>query len=301
MERLDKKMIIKKFILVWLFLIINLISAENNLKTDLIVFSFDRPLQLYAFLESTEKYITGLDLINVIYRVSSPEIEIAYQIVKDKFINVHFIKENYDFKSLVLNLIFESSNDNIIFGVDDIIVKDYVNITECISNMEKNNVYGFYLRLGKNITQCYMHNDEITPVPQSKKITDSIYQWNFNDGTGDWKYPNTVDMTIYKKSEIKAILSIIDFKNPSDLESAWANKANYNLTGLYFDSSKIINTPLNIVHDEKLNQENRHSAIYTTKDLLDIFNAGLKININVYSKINNIAPHAAIIPAFIKR
>jgi len=45
-------------------------SRANKANTDLIVFSYDRPLQLYALLESLESYVTGLAQISVIYRVS---------------------------------------------------------------------------------------------------------------------------------------------------------------------------------------------------------------------------------------
>jgi len=104
-------------------------------------------------------------------------------------------------------------------------------------------------------------------------------------------------MTLYRKSDIKNFFVAIDFKNPSDLEGKWAGQANYAQHGL--KESKIVNTPLNIV--QKLNINNRHGSIYTTKDLLDKFNSGLKIDINEYNKINNIAPHAAIVPKFITR
>ncbi|MDR3646408.1 MAG: NAD-dependent epimerase/dehydratase family protein [Candidatus Babeliales bacterium] len=270
-------------------------------KADLLAFSYDRPIQLYAFLESGEKYITGLNEINIIYRTSSQEIEAAYAIVKERFKKTNFYKEENNFKELVIKHAFASPSDYIIFGVDDIFVKDYVNLHDCINALQSANAYGFYLRLGKNITQCYMHNDEITPVPKSTQIDENIFQWSFNTGIGDWKYPNTVDMTLYKKEDIKNNILNIDFKNPSDLEAHWAACSDYNLTGLYFKESKIVNTPLNIVHTEKLNEDNRHSAIFSTKDLLNIFTKGSKIDINVYHKINNIAPHAAIVPKFINR
>lgn len=296
-------MFLNKIFILSMFLFLNVFS-QNNQDADLLVFSYDRPIQLYAFLESMQKYILGLNQINIIYRTSCQEIKNAYEIVKKRFTNVNFHLQNeglMDFKSLVLKNSFETSGDYIIFSVDDIIVKDFIDIKACISSLQKTNSYGFYLRLGFNITQCYMHNDEITPVPISKQISNNIFQWNFNNGSGDWKYPNTVDMTLYKKDVIKNNFLNLNFNNPSDLEAQWAQNANYNLNGLFFKESKIVNTPLNIVHDEKLNIENRHASIYSTKYLLDIFNKDLKIDINLYHNINNIAPHAAIIPKFISR
>ena len=39
-------------------------------NADLVIFSYNRPLQLYALLESITNYVTGLDKIMVIYRSS---------------------------------------------------------------------------------------------------------------------------------------------------------------------------------------------------------------------------------------
>ena len=57
-------------------------------QTDLIVYSYDRPMQLYALLESIEKYITGLSDIFVILRTSSSDFEHAYGIVEKTFSKV---------------------------------------------------------------------------------------------------------------------------------------------------------------------------------------------------------------------
>ena len=51
-------------------------------KADLLVFSYDRPLQLFAFLESVQKYMEGLSSVSVLYRTSNAEFEKGYQIVK---------------------------------------------------------------------------------------------------------------------------------------------------------------------------------------------------------------------------
>ena len=52
----------KKLLLIG-FIFMNLIQAQ----VDLIIFSYDRPMQLYALLESIETYVRGLENINTIY------------------------------------------------------------------------------------------------------------------------------------------------------------------------------------------------------------------------------------------
>ena len=70
------RQILMRFMLFGTFLFSMLCSAEYR-KADLVVFSKDRPLQLYAFLESVETYITDLETISVIYRVTSSAYEIC--------------------------------------------------------------------------------------------------------------------------------------------------------------------------------------------------------------------------------
>lgn len=292
---------LKKTLIILSCLIILTSKSSVNNKADLIVFSYNRPLQLYAFLESVEKFLHALDKISIIYRTSQNSYQEGYDIVKKKFSTaIFFEQKSNDFKTMLITAMNQSKSDYIIFGVDDIIVKDYVNLNTCIDSLQETSSYGFYLRLGKNIIQCYMHNDESTPVPISKQINLDIYQWIFKDGKGDWKYPNTLDMTVYKKTDIKDNILSINFDNPSSLEANWAAQSNYNLTGLYFEESKILNIPLNKVHEESLNIENRTSNYFTTEELLKILNQGLKINIDKFYKFKNLAPHANLIPEFVE-
>jgi hypothetical protein len=75
-------------------------------KADLVVFSYDRPMQLYAFLESTYMYLDNLGEIRVIYRASDERYEASYCIVKEDFPNVFYMKQGNspqdDFKPLTL-------------------------------------------------------------------------------------------------------------------------------------------------------------------------------------------------------
>lgn len=269
-------------------------------KSDLVITSYNRPLQLYALLESIQKYITNLGEVHIIYRADA-EFESGYEIIKKEFPTYIFKKQcsepQKDFKPLIMDAVFKSQNDYIMFAVDDIIIKDFIDISQCINALQIHNAYGFYLRLGKNITQCYVLNIP-TPVPDNSHLTHDIFSFKFSDGKGDWAYPNTVDMTIYKKSDIKNDLEKIPhFYNPTYLEGWWATFADLNKTGLFFEESKIVNIPLNIVTRDA---NNKNMAIPVI-DLLNSFNAGLKININIFQRINNKSPHMEYKPEFIKR
>jgi hypothetical protein len=228
-------------------------SRESSIdeKADLIIFSFDRPLQLYALLESIEKYITGLDQIMVIYRVSNDDYNAAYEQVYRSFPSTLFIKQGVnpqgDFKPLTVKSFLNSPCKYILFAVDDIVVKDYVNINECIDALKQVGAYGFYLRLGKNLSDCYPANHK-QRVPQLIEVPNNIYAWRFSQGEYDWGYPNTVDMTLYRKEDIASDLVSLPYCNPNTFEGMWAGNCHKVL--------QIVNLPLNRVQQDYQNRAN---------------------------------------------
>jgi len=294
MRRLLKK-------LLFLCLVFNFAHINYASNVDLIVFSFNRPLQLYAFLESVYKYTSVPDSIYVLYRSSNYAYESAYKELKESFGNVCFVKQGNnprkDFKPLLLKCFNESSSEYVVFGVDDIIIKDYFDFNACISFLEQVDAYGFYLRLGKNITRAYNVHASFA-LPPLKSISDDVYLFRFDEGQYDWAYPNTVDMTIYKKSKIKDFLSQASYSSPNTLEGTWASKADKGDIGICFGFSKIFNILLNIVQQD---WHNPNENSFNAKQLLDKWNQGLKIDIDCFFKIDNESPHIKAIPTFTKR
>ena len=272
---------------------------------DFVVYSYDRPMQLFALLESMQKYIIeGIGEIHVIYRTSNNEYSRGYDIVKLRYKDVIFHKQGrkpqIDFKLLVLSSAFDSPNEYVSFVVDDIIVKDYFSLNKAIYYLQKTDAYCFLLRLGKNIEKCYTMKVN-TPAPNSfVKVEEDVYSWVFKDGIGDWNFPNNNDMTIYKKKRIRKDLEDIDqvyFTN-TFYEPYWCNKANRNLKGLCFEASKIVNICMNIViieqpsyHQFTEEWKSKFSDIYSLNNLLKRFLLGERFNIDELFKIKNPAPH----------
>lgn len=270
-------------------------------KADLIIFSYDRPLQLYALLESVKKYITGINSIKVINKASNKNFANAYTIVQQDFPEADFIVERSElkstnFKTLTMKAIKRSTADHVIFAVDDIIVKDYVNLNECIQWLEKTRAYGFYLKMGTNLSYCYTENKK-QPVPIYTQIHNDILAWQFDFGTCDWNYPNTVDMTLYRKKDIITLFKSLNFSNPNWLEGRWAQHKPSCNVGLFYQHSKIVNIPINKV----TTFENAHMNLYSKKELLKKFKKGLKIDIEPLYKILNNDVHMEYAPTFIAR
>src|SRR6266849_6026071 len=130
-------MFMKKNILYLLLLlqpITFLLGSIEKHSADLIIFSFDRPLQLYALLESLQLYATDIRSTTIIYRTSNDRYNNAFKEVAQQFPHIQlFHQQNIsDFKTLTVRAIEESTSDYVIFAVDDNIVKDTFSDDECI-------------------------------------------------------------------------------------------------------------------------------------------------------------------------
>lgn len=259
---------------------------------DVVVFSFDRPMQLFGALESIYHYVTNFQTISVLYRVSDQRFEDAYNLVKASFPKVRYIKQSEnprkDFKPLLLHAVFDSPSEFIVFGVDDMIMKDYVDLNLCKQMLEKTGAYGFYLRFGCHIQQS---------VPSSVPLMNGVLAWDLKKGEADWGYPNSMDMTVYRKSDLKKWFTELSYKNPNSLEAAWSEHHPANIIGLYFEQSRMVNLPLNVVN----HSNSSHANFMTAEELLVKFNQGFKIDIDPLYQIENPSPHYDYIPEFVPR
>lgn len=275
-------------------------SFENQ-ATDIVLFSFDRPMQLYACLESIYRYMGDHGQISVICRASSPPFRACYQKVIEAFPQVRFLfqssKPTKDFKPLLLDAVFHCSSRFILFGVDDQIVTDYVDLKQCMEMMDRTGAYGFYLRLGSHITYSFQLSKEQT-VPKSINLGQGIFAWNLTSGYTDWEFPNNVDMTLYRKEDIADLLKNMRYKNPNSFEFGWAKKGIQGMkTGLYFAHSKVVNIPLNVMSVTN----NPYMKGFPVEELLATFEKGWKIDIDPLYRIDNLSPHIEYHPQFIFR
>lgn len=288
--------------LVGLAVVLHVRSAVPTKKADLVVFSYDRPLQLYAFLESMQKYVTGIGQLSVIYRASSELFKKGYELVRADFPQALFYLQGsnpaHDFKPLTLKAAFESPSAYILFAVDDIVVKDTVDLEQCIDALERYGAYAFFLRLGKHLNYCYALN-RAQPLPPLMQEDADIYSWRFSDAAFDWRYPHTVDLTLYRKRDIEGDLKTISYTTPNTLEGAWSSRAHTMLAkkGLCFGRSKMVNLPLNRVQNE---YPNRAMSI-SPQELLAQFEAGKKMDIALLDRIENRSAHMEYVPTFIDR
>lgn len=283
-----------------------IVSSSYATLADLIIFSYDRPLQLYALLESVECYISNLGQARVIYRYSNEEFLRGYEEVQKYFPWAQFESQSpanphQDFKPLMMNALYETPSDYVFFAVDDIIVTDPVDIDVCVEALETYDAYGFFLRLGKNITYSYLGRKDI-PVPDLTEVEPDIYAWRFGASLRHWAWSNSLDMVIYRKAEIIDMFELLPVdrsKTPNLLEGFWMGGFKFPCRkGLCFGKSKMVNIPVNLVQEIWVT---RHSNSYSTNELLKLFNEGKKIDISQLYNYNNISIHEEVPFTFITR
>ncbi len=267
---------------------------------DFVIFSYDRPLQLYALLESIEKYCIGIDQITVIYRSSGQEYDAAYQQVNADFPEVNMVRQtsapHKDFQPNVVRALKSGGSEYFIFTVDDVVITDTIDVRQGISALQKTGAYGFFYRLGKEIDYDYMLDMPIQQ-PGFMQVSEDVYAWIFKQQQGYWGYPTSTDVVLYKKEMVLRQFEKISFSNPNQLEGEWLKVASPRRLGLCHETSRMVNIPLNLVH----NSSNRNMQGLSPKELLETFNENLKMDIAPLHRYQHSSAHIDYDPTFIAK
>jgi glycosyltransferase involved in cell wall biosynthesis len=270
--------------------------VRPNLRADLIIFSYDRPLQLYGLLESIKKNVKGLRNIYVLCRVSNEQFKEAYKKVKDTFRHVRFIHQPTveSFKPLLMSLL-KRCNDYMLFAVDDIVVTHAIDISYCSQKLHETDAFGYFLRLGKNIKDSYMLEKPLK-TPALQKIDCGVRAFRFSDGTCDWRYPFSLDMTVYNRDKILSLCGKIKFSSPNTLEkhvNDFVTKRYLkNLMGLCFTKSQIINIANNKVQEDY--SFTRSEALYHKDLLFKKFNEGFVFDVDKFKGLESSSCHISV-------
>ena len=277
---------IKVFLKIILFR--KLYSDVNKISG--IVFSMDRPIQLFALLESYYKYCSDPVPLKILYKSNNNEYLDGYKEIIQYYEkrNISFIKE-ISFRNDLIRILKDISSKYLFFLVDDNIFKEPFSHSDFLSFPKKEN-YIFSLRHGKNLNYCYT-KDLKQPLPVFNKIHNFL-SWDLNKSEIDWKYAFSVDGHIYQTREVLEMTNHISFKAPNSYE-ATMNVFRFILRrrkGLCYPNSILVNVCLNRVQEEIRNI----SGDYSPQELLEIWNKGNKINIDFFYKIKNSSAHIEI-------
>ncbi|MBG0799958.1 hypothetical protein IYW40_00200 [Methylocystis sp. H4A] len=176
-----------------------------------ICFSKDRPLQLEAYLESLI-YYSGVKP-QFITCLTATSLGISYDRIIAQHPGINWVHET-QFGDDLLRAVRMSENF-ILFGCDDVVFKEYFDLNDCISILQRNpDVFGFSLRLGGNI-------NFLPRVDES----DGVLTWHWREARGEyWRYPWEVSASIYRKNVALNLLeSRTDITNPNRFEAFLAS------------------------------------------------------------------------------
>jgi hypothetical protein len=256
-----------------------------------IVFSKNRPMQLYALLESIGLNTNFVSKnINILYKADHNFIWPMEQ-VKQAFPTVLFHPE-FDFTAQVTSLVNEAKGDYIIFFTDDDVFKDKVDMTHATKFLEMNShVFCFSLRLGKHLDFCYSTQSRQN-VP-SGITKEPFFIWSWKGTDWDWNYPLSVDGHLFRKKEMLTVLGQIqNWRSPNTFEGQMSHlhPTIPHPQMACFTSSKVFNIPHNRVQNEVQNVFGGGSE----DELLTLWNQGKKINIKTFQGIKNKSAHQLV-------
>jgi len=250
-----------------------------------IIFSKNRPSQLSYFLQSLQ-FLEGLKNsgpITVLWTSSSPEDYDKYQLVikyasyvMEEY-NIKFVEQTNFYQDLTTIM---ADHPYTLFGVDDGLYYNYINIDQSIDFLNKNPaIFSHSLRLHPNVTYCHPAGQEnVVPNIHIAYRYPGIGFYNTRQGRYDWCYAFELCATILRTNFVQEVLERFktDIANPNNLEALghtlWISRLledpdQYSHAGCLLYEAFCVPT-INRVQDEYKN------PIYTNeveKDKLSIF------------------------------
>lgn len=257
----------------------------NNLVT--VIFSKNRPLQLYATLESLNRECWGSTNLNikVLYK-ADVEYQSAYNEIASMRKDVKFIEEKF-FHDQLCELI--QDNKFVFFICDDTIFTNIFNVGDIIDELNKNNeLIGFSLRLGTNTTKCYSLSID-QAIPEYKivddVVTDDFIVWNWVNAQADFSYPLEVSSSIFRVEDILKYTQQFLYSNPNAYEwmlymntPSFMNDKPFLMS---YEISKAFSAPMNKVQKVNNNKAN-NDVDYSPENLLKIWNDNLKLDLEPF-------------------
>ena len=257
-----------------------------------VVFSKDRPLQLYTLLETYNNLVENPVRLTVIYKASTKKYDEAYRkvfsLLRGGKTNFSFIKESQSFKVTLNSILKGIKIRNIFFLVDDIIFIRKIDLSLAASLDTKQ--YILSLRHSPHLKRSYTSNMEQKPprLNYSKTYRD-MREFYWFEEKNEWSNPYSVDGHIMSLAEIYAISRVSSYSGPNSFEYAISsfNALCISKQGLCYNESRILNLPINRVQNESKNM----SGFISTNYLLNKWNENMSIDTSFFNNYIPQAPH----------
>lgn len=215
-------------------------------KADLLIFSKDRPMQLFALLESVDRHVLGIHQTTVYYESSTQPSETGYLELKLQFPKVQFLKKDEAFKAQLMNTGFApsySSSPYVLLATDGVIISDLIPLGEAIDTLESTHAYGLYFDLHKELNYSHELN-RYQPIPVTTSLPGSgsspVEAWQLSWARDDWNNQGSVHFALYRKGDLAPLFAGIDFASPEELVNEWNLTSKGNAVGLFYNQAKSI-------------------------------------------------------------
>lgn len=265
-----------------------------------VVFSKDRPLQLYATLESFQFNVLGIEPENVfiILKASSSDYRKQYRKVKFAFSKYVFIEEKTDFRQDLVGIVANPFYTHVLFSVDDNVFLRQIDVSKIMDLLSENpKVVGFSLRLGTNVKFCHTQNKNQSLTSFSEVVKDSVLMWDWRESQLDFGYALEISSSIYRTSLIKNLCQKLEYTNPNTLEhqlDLYKEHLSSNYPWLMsYKISKCMCIPMNLTQNEYKNRHSQNSQ-YTIENLLKTFQQGQKMKLSKLYDFIPKSPHVEI-------
>ncbi len=203
---------------------------------------------------------------------------------------VRWIRETNFYRDLVSTI--EDCGDCLMFGCDDVVFTKSFSVHEAENFLRANDdVFGFSFRLGRNIK-----------LPMYYDVKDKFLVWDWRSaGTIHYNYPWEMDCTLYRKDDVKHIISLGKKRAyaPNPLEGiVTMNPEGYisrPSLACYDSDSKAIVITVNRVQDIARNSFDARNSITDPVSLGRLYNSdGVRLDIDAISGLKNSQVHVGL-------
>lgn len=258
-------------------------QSTNNIS--IICFSKDRAFQLSEYLRTL--YIFVIDKnpqilfdISVLWTSSTSSFLESYQIIQKKYPKVKWLKET-NFSTQISELV-QNSSDYILWGVDDVLYYNFIDILPILQLMSNENlILCSHLKLSPNITFCHPSQSNCK-LPEFKQVEYSphILTYNRNEANQDWNYPFELCATLMHKVDVIESFQLIlqqfgpdGLSHPNKLEVSGSRLFKRNLhSKSHLNTCICLKSPIMSVITVNRVQDVCKNVIYEEKSLEELDN-----------------------------
>ncbi len=265
-----------------------------------IVFSRDRPLQLFALLSSYAELVRDPPPLHVLFLATGDAYRAAYdEVFRLSPAPLGRVIAERAFRDDLVALVNEVVAPRLFFLVDDIVFIREVDLAPLTALDAGRFVPS--LRLGEHLRRAYTFDrDQPLPPFRRRAVRDpDLLCWRWKDGALDWGYPLSVDGNVFSTGEMRILARTLKFSAPNSFEAALQVHARRfrKRLGVCHREARVLNVPCARVQVEIDNR----SGNVDPGELLEVWRSGRRLDHRRLYGIRNESAHQEVELVFVTR